>query len=153
MKDKIFGDIEYSYIWSRDLTLPYMTEEKTIPLMIEGESDGIFEEEQYNAYISLMNNWTHIQQGIIEEILSYYIKTRIELGYDIDPNFNYPDINTVEDLLNHIELDGIHIPYAFYDDKRSVGLLFNCTWDSENGIGVELINEQVHSIGFQDNVL
>ena len=43
-----------------------------IALLIGGEDDGKFDEGQYVAYNSLMDNWEKIQHNILQPILNYY---------------------------------------------------------------------------------
>ena len=40
--------------------------------IIGGEDDGKFDEGQYVAYNSLMDNWEKIQHNILQPILNYY---------------------------------------------------------------------------------
>ncbi|CCI70509.1 hypothetical protein PPM_3700 [Paenibacillus polymyxa M1] len=62
-------------------------EKKTeIALMIDGEEDGEFDEDQYTAYQSLMQNWEQLQQSFLQPILDYYQQKRHELGYDTELN-------------------------------------------------------------------
>lgn len=50
--------------------------------MVGGTEDGEFDEGQYVAYNSLMDNWEQIQHSILQPILDYYKQKRHELGYD-----------------------------------------------------------------------
>ena len=43
-----------------------------------------------------------------------------------------------------------NVPYANIYGERSIGISFNCSWDSENGLGLRLNNEQVIEVGYQD---
>ena len=54
INDLVFGEIEYEYIWSKNITIKFVDKENEISLMINGDEDGEFEEEQYIAYKSLM---------------------------------------------------------------------------------------------------
>ncbi|MBJ7968123.1 DUF2004 domain-containing protein, partial [Bacillus cereus] len=42
------------------------------------------------------------------------------------------------------------VPYAGIFDGRDIGITFNCTWDTENGLGIRLLNEKVTEVGYQD---
>lgn len=150
ISDSIFGELEYDYIWSKDIIVGFLGKEVEISLMINGDEDGIFEEEQYIAYTSLMKKWSSLQEEISEEILNYYKAKRHELGYDIEYNERYPLIETIERLLQNINLVGIIIPYSGAYDGRECGLTFDCTWDEENGVGLRLNDEQVIEVGYQD---
>lgn len=148
--DPIFGNLEYKYSWSKDTTIHFLGKETEMALMIDGEEDGEFDEEQYTAYQTLMQNWEQLQQSFLQPILDYYQQKRHELGYDIALNEKYPLVETTDQLLEMITLDGIVVPYGDIREGRDIGILFNCTWDQENGLGLRLLNEEVIEVGYQD---
>lgn len=152
INDSVFGELEYEYVWFRYTTINFLGKEVDIALTVDGGEDGNFDEGQYEAYTSLMQNWNQIQQTILQPILDYYKEKRHELGYDVAFNENYPLIVTIEQLLNNISMVGITIPYADCFDGRGIGITFDCTWDVENGVGVRLIDEKVDRVGYQDVV-
>ncbi|AFJ63829.1 hypothetical protein MUS_3978 [Bacillus velezensis YAU B9601-Y2] len=49
-----------------------------------------------------------------------------------------------------ITLDGIVVPYADIFEGRDIGIIFNCSWDTENGLGLRLLNEKIIEVGYQD---
>jgi len=88
----------------------------------------------------------------------YNPQTLIKTGFiyrcsSSSENERYPEIRSIEQLISHITLVGIKVPYAEMYGGRSIGLSFDCTWDDENGIGVRLNDERVIKIGFQDVAL
>jgi hypothetical protein len=151
--DAVFGELEYDYVWSRDTTIEFYGKEVDIVLMIDGEEDGEFSEKQHASYRSLVQNWGHLQQSILQPILDYYKQKRYELGYDVSYNENYPLIETIDQILGMIKLVGIYVPTARSFEGRYIGLTFDCTWDIENGVGIRLINEEVARVGYQDAAL
>lgn len=62
INDVVFGELEYNYGWSKDTTINFFGNEVEIALMVDGDEDGKFDEEQYTAYTSLMQNWEHLQK-------------------------------------------------------------------------------------------
>lgn len=150
INNPVFGQIEYDHVWSKNLTIEFLGTEVEIALMIEGDEDGEFDEEQYTAYQSLMQNWNQLQQSLLKPILDYYHQKRSELGYDIEFNEYYPLVETTGQLLEMIRLDGIVVPYGDIYEERDIGILFNCTWDMENGLGLRLLDESVTEVGYQD---
>lgn len=62
----------------------------------------------------------------------------------------YPEIETIGQLVKHIMLVGLSIPYDILRDGRDIGLSFDCSWDEEDGLGVRLINEKVDDVGHQE---
>lgn len=150
ISDVIFGELEYNYVWVRYTTIEYCGREAQIALMIKGEEDGKFDEEQYTAYNSLMQNWEQIQYNFLQPILDYYKQKRYELGCDVKYNENYPEIKTTDEILEMIELVGIVVSYGDIYEERDIGITFDCTWDIENGLGIRLLNEKVTETGYQD---
>ncbi|SCA99199.1 Uncharacterized protein BWINRA5_02603 [Bacillus mycoides] len=150
INDAVFGELEYDFVWSKDNSINFLGNEVEIALIVKGDEDGKFDEEQYVAYTSLMQNWEQLQQSFLQSILDYYKQERQELGYDIEVNENYPLVETTNEILEMISLDGIVVPYAGIFDGRDIGITFNCTWDTENGLGIRLLNEKVTEVGYQD---
>lgn len=150
INDSVFGELEYEYGWAKNNTVHFLGKKTEIDLMIDGEEDGNFDDEQYIAYQSLMQNWNELQLSLLQPILDYYHQKRYELGYNIEFNEEYPLIETKEQLLENITLSGIVVPYADINEGRDIRLIFDCTWDEENGLGVRLINEKVTEVGYQD---
>lgn len=150
INDVVFGELEYNYGWVKYTTIEFCGNEAEIALMVKGEEDGKFDEEQYIAYKSLVQNWRQLNQSFLQDILGYYKQERQELGYDIEVNENYPQIETTNQLLEMITLVGIVVPYGDIYEERDIGITFGCTWDTENGLGLRLLNEKVIEVGYQD---
>ncbi|PEA81204.1 DUF6985 domain-containing protein [Bacillus pseudomycoides] len=150
INDEVFGELDYQYIWLGYRTVKFLGKDIEIALLVGGTEDGEFDEGQYAAYNSLIHNWEQIQHSILHSILDYYKQKRHELGYDVAFNEEYPLIETVDQLIEHIILVGISVPYDFLREGRDIGISFDCSWDEENGLGVRLINEKVDEIGYQD---
>lgn len=150
INDSVFGELEFDYVWTKDTTINFLGNETEISLIVKGDEDGRFDEEQYLAYKALMKNWDQLQQSFLQPILEYYQQKRYELGYDIALNENYPLVDTTDQILQMIALDGIVVPYGDIREGRDIGILFNCTWDLENGLGLRLLDEEIADIGYQD---
>ncbi len=150
IKDPIFGELEYNYIWCKYTQIQFLDKEVEISISINGEESGEFDTKQYESYNFLMDEWKNIQYRILPSILNYYQEKRKELGYDLEFNAFYPAIETLEELIENITFVGINIPHAGIFASRSIGLAFDCTWDEENGIGINLLDEKIDKVGYQD---
>jgi len=156
INDKIFGTLEYDYGWYKYTNINFLGENHEIALKISGEEDGVFSEEQYAAYKAFMEKWEELQQELMPQILDYYNRTRQELGYEeMDDEEaeeeDYPPIHTTEELMEHVSIELLKVPYDHLSvDGREMGIVFGCTWDDENGVGISLINEKIAEIGYQD---
>lgn len=153
INDAIFGELDYELTWFSYTTIEFCGKGTGIVLLIDGEEDGKFDEEQNMAYNTLMQKWEQLQYDILQPILAYYQQKRHELGYDVEYNEGYPVIETIDELLERITLVGIVIQYGDIYEERDIGLIFDCTWDEENGLGIRLLDEQVKAIGYQDTAM
>lgn len=154
INDVVFGELEFNnYDWVGYKTIEFYGKEVKVALIVRGEDDGNFEEEQYMAYNFLIERWQQIQQSILDPILDYYKQKRYELGYDVEFNENYPLIDTPAKILEKITLVGIFVPDNDLIDFLDIGLTFDCTWDMENGLGLCLVKGEVTEVGYQDVVL
>ena len=151
IENSVFGQIQFNgFFWEKDIDINFCGKDCHISLTIAADEDGEFETGQYDAYKMLMEKWENIHPSFLKPILDYYIQKRTELGYDKVSNVDYPEIREIEELLQHIEITGLSIPYAGIYGNRSAGVTFDCTWDNENGIGIQLNDEQVIEVGYQD---
>ncbi len=154
LNDAVFGELEFNtYDWIGYKNMEFFENEVKVTLIVRGESDGEFEEEQYRAYNFLLERWQQLQQSMLESILDYYKQKRYELGYDVEFNEKYPLIETATQILEKITLAGIFVPDYDLNDFLDIRLTFDCTWDVENGLGLCLVKGQVTEIGYQDVVL
>lgn len=151
--NEIFGKLEFDYTWYKKEQISFGGRKEEIIILVAGDEAGEFEDGQYEAYKMLSAKWADIQEMLLNKILDYYKSRREELGYDIEQSEKCPEILTTKQLLEHITLVGIKIPYAELYGGRSIGLSFDCTWDNENGLGLRLSDENVTKVGFQDIVI
>lgn len=84
INDAVFGEIEYTYGWVKDINVEFCGKEVEIALIVKGEEDGKFDEGQYTAYNSLLQNWEQLQQVFLQAILDYYKQERQQLGMILD---------------------------------------------------------------------
>jgi hypothetical protein len=89
--------------------------------MVKGEEDGKFDQEQYIAYKSLVQNWGKLQQSFLQSILDYYKQKRQKLGYDIEVNENYPPIETTNQMEEMITLVGIVVLMEIFMRREILG--------------------------------
>ncbi len=101
----------------------------------------------------LLNNMENYTSKVADSILDYYNDRRDELGYSDEENPDYPEIDTAEEILDMVSLIGITVPDQDDYDDTAFSLVFDCTWDKENGVGVCLEGGEVDDVGFQDIAL
>lgn len=74
-------------------------------------------------------------------------------GYTDEINVDYPVLSKPKEILKMITLIGITVPDQSEYNEAAVSLVFNCTWDKENGVGIFFIGEDIDDVGFQDIAL
>jgi hypothetical protein len=62
-----------------------------------------------------------------------------------------PLIKSVGELARLVTLEGVHFNYGC--DDPTCGLLCECTWEEEHGLGVLFEKGKVTEVGYQDVVL
>lgn len=150
MINSVFGELTYEYGWNGKTTIDWYGEMISVDLVVSGEEDEEIDSLQCESYEKFKLAWSDIKDSILERVLSYYINLRNELGYGDDSNENYPAISNIDEIKNIITLDSIVVPLSVVYDGRSIALAFHCGWDAENGLGIILVNEEIHDIGYQD---
>lgn len=141
--DDVFGDLEYDTRWRGSMEFSFFKNRNNVQLLIAGEEDDKFSEEQYLAYQNLLDKWEDIQLDILGEIYEYYMELKEEEGYTEEDG--YPDINGPEDLIDMVSLQIIHIKRPLRG-SRCVALAFDATWDDDWGVGIRLLNEKVERV-------
>lgn len=150
MINSVFGELTYEYGWNSKTTIDWYGKMINVDLVVSGEEDEEIDSLQCESYEKFKLAWSDIKDSILERVLSYYINLRNELGYGDDSNENYPAISNIDEIKNIITLDSIVVPLSGVYDGRSIALAFHCEWDAENGLGIILVNEEIHDIGYQD---
>ncbi len=151
IEDSVFGCLEFDFFgWTKNERISFCGKEKEVMIVVAGDEDEGLEEGQREAYKLFMCKWSDIQMNVASSIFDYYQKRREDLGYNIEKNESYPEISTIQEMLNNIILDSIKVHYADIFGGRSIGLSFDCTWNKEDGLGVRLCDEQVIEVGYQD---
>lgn len=103
----------------------------------------------------VLEKFIHIEQSLADTVYTKMLDYYLELLPDLQDQFGeesahlVPTIATVDELKKLITPTGICIGYL-YPAKEAVGLLFECTWEEEHGLGVRLTNWQVKEISHQD---
>lgn len=160
MKNKDFENLKYNdgFGYSGELPITFFGKQMNVYFAIETEKEGIADI-QYESYEKFKENWDELQKSIAERIIKYYNEEeRFTYGPDDEEEKLqwWPEINTVDEVIEKIELDGIIIPNPLIMEGkgRCLYLTFNKKWGDpdfdEDGLGIKLINEEIVEIGYRD---
>ena len=148
-----FENYEYNGAWYGTEKVDFNGQSIEVDVQIDGYDDSMIPESGKNAFLDFLNILNHNTAKISEAVFQYYCERREELGFADEVNADYPAVSKPEEILKMITLIGITVPDQEAYDEVAVSLVFNCTWDKENGLGICFIGEDIEDIGFQDIAL
>lgn len=152
MFDKVLGELNYNESWDRKESLRIFEQDYNVELRVYAEEDEEATDIQREAYLLFKNNFDirKVEDGIFDyyqkEVCEEYRKILKEQADELAPI-----INDKKELTKLITPTDLIIFYC--DDCREVGILFECSWDNDAGLGVLIINEEVETIGVQAEIL
>lgn len=163
MKNKDFETLQYNdeLGYSGELPINVFGKDLNIYFSIETGDEEIADI-QYESYEKFKENWDKLQKKIAERIVKYYNEEeRFTYGPDDQEEKLqwWPEINTIEEVREKIEFDGIIIPNPIIMEGkgRCINLTFNKKWGDpdfdEDGLGIKLVNEEIVEIGYKDIAL
>ena len=160
MYDELFGELilDYEYVAKKEITFWRNTQDVEIRIAVE--EDWEITKVQRDAYEALMQNWEEMQHKIAHAILQYYNEQeKGAYGPDDEDEFAewWPDISTVDELVEKIHLDAIVIREEYImelNGENSIYVLFDRDWGGEdlddNGVAVLIKDGEVSEVGYKD---
>lgn len=156
-KDELFGEIIYEDLWIGLTEITMFGENKKIILNIYGEENEGITPNQRNAFTQFKLNMSTIIKKSEGKIFEYYLENyddyRAMQSNSEEVEQIAPKISSIDELGKLVTPTSLLIRYDFGDDVRRVGILCDCTWEREHGLGISVENEEVVEIGLQDIVL
>ena len=151
--DKVFGELEYDYLWEGNDKLYIFGKEYDIKLFVYGEEDEEITDIQREAYISFCDNKDVLSEQMEQAIFEYYQSENKEYRnmYGDKADEYAPVISDKSGLVGLIKPQSISV--ADTDDQREINILFKSKWNIEYGVGIKLINEKIVIVGVQADVL
>ena len=148
-----FEDYKYNGAWFGQETVTFNGQCFDVDVQIDGYDETIIPESGKNALLDFLNRFGQYTEKIAEVVFRYYCDRREGLGYADEVNADYPALNRPREILKMITLIGITVPDQDDYDEAVVSLVFDCTWDQENGVGICFTGEDIDDVGFQDIAL
>ncbi|WP_413774513.1 DUF6985 domain-containing protein [Listeria booriae] len=156
MNDDLFGEIEFDMYWSGKTSITMFGKKREVILSIDGEEDANFSPIQREAYINFMSNMDEIMDAVELGIFEYYEDNYEEyrdMAGEVEADKIAPEISTIEELGNLVIPTQLIVRRVRKNGVRRIGLVCDCTWDIDNGVGVRIENEKVEEVDYQDIVL
>ncbi len=108
---------------------------------------------QLQAFKELIDNSKEIFSKLEEQLFSYYKELREEYREEDYFQESFPEVSSPRELGKFMTFKSISICYYGEDWSSFIGLIIDCDWDIELGVGVKLVNNHVCEVGVQDIVL
>lgn len=145
-----FENYIYNGAWYGTEKVEFNGQSFDVDVQIDGYDESIIPESGKSVFLNFLHKLNGYTAKIAEAVFQYYCVRREELGYSDEFNADYSAISKSEEILKMITLIGITVPDQDDYDEAAVSLVFNCTWDKENGVGICFIGEDIDDVGFQD---
>jgi hypothetical protein len=138
------------------IELPWFGTRESVDVIFEREKpDQTPTERQIEAFCNFVSNRDQFFDGLEGSLFQYFndARQRSNLHQDTIKRL-FPLLEHPRQLKSLIEFRGILVSY--YDGEawcEYIGLLMECRWDVEHGLGVKVVGGQVREIGLQDIVI
>jgi hypothetical protein len=129
------------------------TDQFDITFLVDNDS-AIISQAQKNTFNSVINNQDSIKNILLNRLMVEYGEIQSIYGDGLknpkEKDLYTPDINSIEDFKNLIDLGGIFIFSEEKDGECYTGYSFRCKWDIEHGLGFKVHKNQVLEFGGAD---
>lgn len=150
MEDPTFGNLTFDQTWNRTLEWEFLGQQFEVELIVEGNDENeAIAPEQREAFAQLSEVTPRVEQGIFDYYFEILDDFRSRFQTDVDTRM--PIIKDKSELLKIINPTGIIFPSVLVARQLSIGFLFECSWDPEEGLGVLLRDGKIE-VGTQSLV-
>lgn len=152
MIDEFFGELEFDgFSWNGKIKTGIFDDEFALIIQADDESQTVTDT-QKAVYKAFADNAQQLLPQMLDGMVEFY---NDELKYSYGDNDMWVDIDTPEQLLEHIKPDTVIVPYDnIAEDFGSIYLTFLCDWEEEqaeqSGIAVEIANGEIEQINTSD---
>ena len=157
MRDVLFGDIDYEFVWVGQCAWPFLGVVAGTRMIIPCDEGAEISATQREAYAAFEQHKAKMCNAAEEAIFASYRENLPDLRARFGPEFAdqlAPEIASAVDLLRLVRPSEVIIQESFgKPHERVVGLLFDCTWEPSLGLAVKFVDEQLNGVGTQDIVL
>lgn len=130
INDAVFGNMNYKYSWERKGTIMFMDKEYAVNIIAQAyEGQSILDTQRSN--FKVFQTFLNQNKSVIEDKLDDYFNVVFNAQYS----------------LNDLKPTAI-----IFERDNSWGILFETSYDEENGIAIFVINNKIE-IGPQDQFI
>jgi hypothetical protein len=154
IRDDVVGELNYTDFWERTEEIDLFGRRYSVTIIFAGEADAGLGESQRQAFAAFQRDRVGCLRRAEVALLEHYRRIHPDVSSQLGESADAlaPAVSTAQDLARVLTPTEISFPPAD-GGRRVVGLLLDCTWDPELGVGVKLVDEEVKQVGTQDLVL
>ena len=137
------------------VTVPWLGRDVEVEVIFRLNDDCTApNDKQIDAFCQLLPSNSSFFADLPEALLSYYHRARGESPYDTLTTAKlFPQIRNQKDLDCMVDLRGILVWYYDGDWSSFIGILAECTWEEEHGLGIKVVDGVPTEFGYQDLVI
>lgn len=141
-----YTTFEFSHGWYGEVADPISN--TNIIVHISSSDGEQIPDECKEALEWFVENYETMQDELLNKIFEYYCEERENLGYDVEENDDYPLISSFDEISNMITFRAITIPNQ-QRFRKGVFLVYDCSWDAEEGLGIRIVDGQITRVDNQ----
>ena len=147
-----YSTFERPYSWDNwygKVTLSDGRDERTVRIEI-GTDEDFIPEESKRMLEYFITHYADYKAALLEPIYDYYYFCRSNWGTVPPDDPRFPEITDINKINEMITLSSVYIHDPETRGRGSIGLLFECTWEKEEGMGICMQGYEVEKIGIQE---
>jgi len=133
--DNTFGGLLHKISFKKEYRIKIFSYEAKVKLKVDVDYFNDITDYHRQTFIEFEKNIFEIVNKLENAIIQYCSK-----HYGVSNN---------EDIFTNVRLATIIIENRCTEDNRIIGFVIDDEYDPEMGIGIEMINEEIHAIGTQ----
>lgn len=158
INDELFGKLEYkNNYWRGKTTIRMFDLENEILLSVDAHENADFSSIQREAFRNFIQDMKNIINEVEKQIYEYYTENFDEYremsGDGSEADKTAPKIDSISDLKRLVKPTELIVRRVRKNGKRRLGILCDVSWNIEDGLGIEIEDEIIKKVGYQDIVL
>ena len=143
-----FDNLKYDTIWETELYFDIFDANARLSLYAEEEGPEEWQKILFDNFYKAQNE---LKPKIYNAIYKYYQEVAHEYRNMLGSEALKfaPEVNDINGLRKLLTPDSVFIADVF-PEKEEIGILFECTWEDEHGLGVRIEDGNIVEVGFQD---
>lgn len=132
------------------IELPWYGKRYTVEVIFEDADDGTPNQIQVQTFCNLISRWDELLNDLTAHVVDHWT-TELEQTGQMPGHEGTPPLEL--QIGANTELTGIVVAAMNGEGWCNyVGLLAECTWSPEHGLGIKVIDGAVAEVGYQDVV-